>query len=205
MLEATNSTVEEKVNNIIEEVLNNVQELDLPVPLIDLTESQKLMDDVKIKDIIVDSIINNLDTLGYLDSVSKDDFKQILLGNLLLDTTTVEVIVNNINNVLYTKYWGCFSNLDDLTDHNIRQSYTDVFRTLDCTKIIDARGGKKIFFVLPSILKGFDFYVNGQKTELQNASVDLLLFDEFNRKIPYTLYYTEDGYNSASVVVEIRG
>ncbi len=202
VLNQDNATPSTRVNNIVNLLLENIRGLDIPIPIIELTESQKLYDDIKLKDYIVNVIINHITSLGYLNNVN--NFKSILLGLSRLDYNTINTINLNIGITLYTRHWGSFKEVTDLTDDYVRKSYKDKFKTLDCIKTVDARGGKKVFFALPMFNKEPKFYINSKLTKMNNTDISLRYFDDFGNEIKYLIYYSDEGFNSNSVLLEVR-
>jgi len=216
MLSNTNSTSSTRVNDITNAILNNVQELNIPVPIVSLTESQQLLSDDKLKSFIADTVISNLQSQGYLDKFSTDpdstdvlsinNFKNILLGIVVIDTLTISTINESVSTSLYARYWGSFNDINDLSDYSIKKGFQDYFKTPNCNKIISALGGKKIYVAMPTSFNNLTFTINGSVTTMEHISIDLLIFNSLGNKIPYTLYYTSDNnllFNSASVSVNI--
>lgn len=215
MIPSTDPTSSSRVDTMINSMLNNVQELNIPVPIVSLTESEQLLNDNKLESFIADSIINNLQSQGYLEGFSDSDtsvevlsinnFKNILLGITVIDTLTISTINSNVSSVLYHRYWGTFNNLDELTDYSIKKGFQDYFSSPNCSKIITALGGKRLYVVLPSSLKNIAFKINNNIYSMDSAPMDMLIFNDEGNKIPYTVYYTSDSslYNSSNVTVEI--
>ena len=76
---------ESRVDNIIQDFENNTTGLDIPFPLITLTESQKLMADSDLRNYLATETTDNLVDLGYMDNLSEEEiseFKDILLGKI---------------------------------------------------------------------------------------------------------------------------
>lgn len=215
MLDNTNSSSSTRVNSITNTILTNIQELNIPAPVIDLTESEQLLSDNDLKIYISNIVIDSLQTSGYLKGFDTDpnstltlsinNFRNILLGNTIIDVETINAINNNIPNILYARYWGSFSDLNNLTDYSIKKGFQDYFRTVNCTKIISALGGIGIYIVIPTVYKNLIFSINDVITTMESIPIDLLIFDKTNNKIPYTLYYTPDSslFNSTSVALKI--
>jgi hypothetical protein len=215
MLSNTNSTSSTRVNDITNTILNNVQELNIPVPIVSLTESQQLLSDDKLKSFIADTVISNLQSQGYLDKFSTDpdstdvlsinNFKNILLGIVVIDTLTISTINESVSTSLYARYWGSFNDINDLSDYSIKKGFQDYFKTPNCNKIISALGGKKIYVAMPTSFNNLTFTINGSVTTMEHISIDLLIFNSLGNKIPYTLYYTSDNnlFNSASVTCNV--
>lgn len=215
MLDNTNSSSSTRVNSMTNAILTNIQELNIPAPVIDLTESEQLLSDNDLKVYISNIVIDSLQTSGYLKGFDTDpnstltlsinNFRSILLGNSIIDVETINAINNNIPSILYARYWGSFSDLNNLTDYSIKKGFQDYFRTTNCTKIISALGGVRVYIAMPTVYKNLIFSINNVVTTLESTPIDLLIFDKTNNKIPYTLYYTSDStlFNSTSVTLKI--
>ena len=98
------------VGDIITEFENNTTGLDIPFPVIELTESQKLMSEEEIKDYIATETIANLEDLGYLDTLSEQEiaeFKEILLGGEISFELIDKINASAGNNYNY-RFWGTY-------------------------------------------------------------------------------------------------
>lgn len=211
MLESTDSTTADRINKIISELLENVKGVDIPTPIIEIEDVQTYYDDVKLRNWVVDQIMDNLNYLGYLVGIDQDYFKSILdrypsEDGPLLDYNTIQTINYNTGNVMYIRHWGSFINFEELTDYFVKDSFKDKFKTANCFKTIDARGGKRVFIALPSFINNSNtlFYINGIQKELSNTPISLHYFDSYNSEIPYSIYYSEEIFNSNSVQLEVR-
>lgn len=106
--------VEEPVNivgEIITEFEQHTQGVDLPFPVITLSESQSLLSREEIKDYIADETINNLANLGYMDGIDEDTFKEVLMSDnpeVNLSFDTMKKINENAGNKLMYRYWGTY-------------------------------------------------------------------------------------------------
>lgn len=96
--------------------------------------------------------------------------------------------------------------LAELTSFYIKDSYKDKYRTIPCTKFIDATHNQRIFFACPTRENDgkLKFYINSKRVLLKDFPIDLGFVDTHGNPIEYTVFYTETGYNSNSVVFEIR-
>ena len=123
MLLSSSSVNSAKINNITNSMLNNVQALNIPIPVMNLTQSQQLLNNNDLRNLIATNIIDSLQMKGYLkdfdtdpSSISKlslNYFKKILLGNVIIDDAIIDKIATNANGIsslLHTRYWGTFSN-----------------------------------------------------------------------------------------------
>jgi hypothetical protein len=90
-----------------------------------------------------------------------------------------------------------------LSTFYIRKSYKDKYKTIAATKTINARGGKHIFIALPKD-ESVEFYINGKLTTLLKYDTVIGYTDIRETQIPYLIYYTQDVFNSNSVIVEMR-
>ena len=198
---------QERVGGIISDFENNTTGLDIPFPIIELTESQSLMPDDTLRNYVAQQTINNLTNLGYLDGFTDEEieeFKEILLGEKEINFNMIDRINKNAGNSYNYRLWGTYSDLIDLTSFYIKKCYKDKYRTIPCTKLINATDNIKIFFACPSSEEELKFYINSKRTELNSFEIDLGYTDVYGNIIPYTVYYTENGFNSTSVLFEIK-
>lgn len=195
---------QEKINTITDTIIENTKGIDVPIPIIDITENLQFLNDTQLQDYVVDQTMNSLIYKGYLKSIDLDYFRKIMIGEEILDYNTINIVNSNIGNILYIRHWGTFTNVSDLTDFNIRESYEDKFKTIQTTKTLDARGGKKIFVAVPSIITNLKFLINSSEVIMNTLDINLRYFDVNNNLIDYTVYYTSTGYNSNSCLLEIR-
>ena len=106
--------VEEPINivgEIITEFEQHTQGVDIPFPVITLTESQELLSKEEIKDYIADETISNLTELGYMDGVDKDEFKEVLMSDdpqVTLSFATIDKIDKSAGNRFMYRYWGTY-------------------------------------------------------------------------------------------------
>ena len=215
MLPTTNSNSSTRVNTITKSMLDNLQELSVPITIVDLTPSQQLLSDDKLKVLIADNITNDLINKGYLNGFSTDpkstdilsinNFKNILLGITVIDTQTIATINNNIQGVLYARYWGSFSDVNTLDDYTIRKGFQDYSKIPDCTKIISALGGKGIYMAIPTTSKELVFSIDGVILQMLHMPMNLKVPNTENDYIDYTVYYTDENtrFNSASTSLKI--
>lgn len=198
---------QERVGRIITDFEKNTTGVDIPFPIIELSESQSLMPDEALRNYVAQQTISNLTNLGYLDGFSNEDiedFKEILLGEKEINFNTINRINNNAGNSYSYKFWGTYDSLIDLTDFYIKKCYKDKYRTIPCTKLINATDNAKIFFACPKSEENIKFYVNSKRTELKSFDIDLGYVNNYGNNIPYTVYYTETGFNSTSVLFEVK-
>ena len=211
---------QEKIKDIINDFENNTSGLDIPFPIIDLTESQALLSDAALRDYVATQTIANLTNLGYMDGVNLEDFKNILLGKEPIDFNMIERINKNAGDTFSYRYWGTFNDLTELTDFYIKKCYKDKYRTIPCTKIINAMGNTKLFFACPVSETDMNFYINSKRVavvdnldqteEYKGKSVigyfdiSLNYYDIYGNPVLYRVYYTNLGYNSTGVLFEIK-
>lgn len=113
---ATNAVpeVEEPANivgEIITEFEQHTQGVDIPFPVITLTESQQLQSREEIKEYIADETINNLKDLGYMDGVDESELKKVLLSDdpeVTLSFATINTLNKNAGNTFMYRYWGTY-------------------------------------------------------------------------------------------------
>ena len=275
---------QQKINEIISDFEKNTSGLDIPFPIIELTESQSLMNDELLRNYVATETISNLTNLGYMDDVDKDEFKQILLGEEPINFNIINQINNNAGSSYNYRLWGTFGgygneslyawaheaevvftktfevkegtrlfnsdyspysgdafaikklengkfvvvyitdpstsefveaermqpldivadDLIELTDFYIKKCYKDKYRTIPCTKLINAKNNAKIFFACPVKEQDLRFYINSKRTELPSFEMTLGYTDVYGNLIKYLVYYTEVGFNSTSVLFEVK-
>ena len=271
------------VGNIIKEFENNTTGLDIPFPIIELTESQKLMSEDAIKEYVATETIANLQDLGYLDNLTEEEikeFKEILIGGEI-SFELINKINKSAGNKFNYRFWGTYgasneplyawnyedkviytktktasnysrlynsdyspymlnsfkvlkdeaekyhiyyvedednmfemercedkdvnSNaLSQLTDYFINKGFKDRYRTLPCTKMISATKNARLYFACPQTESNIKFYINSKRVELDFFPIDLGYTTNLGTKIIYNVYFTTTGYNSNSVMLEIR-
>ena len=94
--------------------------------------------------------------------------------------------------------------LAELTSFYIKKSYKDKFRTIPCTKLINATNNQRLFFACPKKEGNLTFYINSKRIELPSFEIDLGYVDIYGSPIMYNVYYTVSGYNSNSVLFEVK-
>ena len=198
------SESQKQVNQIITDFENNTSGLNIPFPIIELTESQALMSEPLLRDYVANQTIANLTNLGYLEGVDKEKLKEILLGEEPIDFNIIEQINKNAGNSYNYRLWGTYNDLTELTSFYVKKSYKDKYRTSPCTKLINATDNIKIFFACPASEEDLRFYINSKRIELPNFKVQLGYTDAYGNPIEYVVYYTESGYNSTSVLFEVK-
>ena len=198
------SESQKQVNQIITDFENNTSGLNIPFPIIELTESQALMSEPLLRDYVANQTIANLTNLGYLEGVDKEKLKEILLGEEPIDFNIIEQINKNAGNSYNYRLWGTYNDLTELTSFYVKKSYKDKYRTIPCTKLINATDNIKIFFACPASEEDLRFYINSKRIELPNFKIQLGYTDAYGNPIEYVVYYTESGYNSTSVLFEVK-
>lgn len=212
---------QEKVKDIITDFENNTSGLNIPFPIIDLSESQALMSDSELRNYIANQTIANLTNLGYMDGVDLEEFKNILLGVTPIDFNIIDKINRNAGDTYSYRFWGTFNDLTELTEFVIKKSYKDKFRTIPCTKIISAVRNAKVYFACPASEDDLRFYINSKRIEVvENLDqkedeykgksvigyfpINLGYKDVYGNPITYNVYYTNTGYNSTGVLFEVK-
>lgn len=208
---------QQRVIEIIEDFTERTEGIDLPFPIITLDESQVLLSDVALKEYVANQTIANLTNLGYLKNMSKEEvekFKDTLVSEeeTTLPFTIINKIKSNVGLAYNYKYWGTYDDLINLTSFNIRNSYKDKYRTIPCTKLINASKDAKIFFACPRAENDLRFYINSKRVEVGDQDsalmgtfeIDLGHIDSSGNRIPYSVYYTKIGYNSNSILFEVK-
>ena len=99
---------ENRIDNIITEFENNTTGLDIPFPIVELDESQKLLPDDELKDLLADETIKNLEELGYMDDVDTEEFKKILEGEVPIDFGIISKINANAGDKFNYRFWGTY-------------------------------------------------------------------------------------------------
>lgn len=94
--------------------------------------------------------------------------------------------------------------LAELTSFAIKKSYKDFYRTIPCTKIINATNNQRIYFVCPKREGELVFYINSKRALLPSFEIDLGDKDALGNPIIYNVFYTNTGYNSNSVLFEVK-
>lgn len=194
----------ERVNSIIQDFENNTTGLDIPFPIIPLTEAQSILPDNKLKEFVASKVIDNLTDLGYMDGVNRDELTQILLGDEPINFSLIDRINKNAGDFLFFRLWGTFETPIELSDFFIKKAYKDKFKTISCTKIISALGNKRIFFSCPKKEEDLRFYINSQRTPLESFDINLGYTNVLKEPVMYTVYYTSKGFNSSGVLFEVK-
>ena len=94
--------------------------------------------------------------------------------------------------------------LAELTSFEIKKSYKDKYRTIPCTKLVNATNNRRIYFACPKREDSLTFYINTKRVVLPSFDIDLGYIDVYGNPIMYTVYYTTTGYNSNSVLFEVK-
>lgn len=265
----------DRVTPILDDFENNTSGLDIPFPLIELTDEQNLMPENELRDYIADQTIENLTELGYMDGIDPNDLKNVLLGEEA-NFALINQLNKNAGNISNYRFWGTFGpsnealyawvsgenvvytktpqigeytrfyndnyspyagtdfrvkqNLNQsysvyygdeeaqrdekldvnsnalvqLTSFYINDSFKDRYKTIPCTKLISALKNARIFFACPKKEDDIKFYINSKRVILDSFPIDLGYKDIYGNTIPYLVYYTSTGYNSNSVLFEVR-
>lgn len=137
--------------------------------------------------------------------LSSKDLKKMLMGEVLFDSVAATKIKKTIGEELKIRHWGTFTSEDDLLSWIITQGFMDKYRTVNATKRMSVRSGKRIFIALPASEKRVKFYINSERVIMNELEMDEIgYFTPNNKPIPYIIYYTTEGYNANNVLVEMR-
>lgn len=137
--------------------------------------------------------------------LSSKDLKKMLMGEVLFDSVAATKIKKTIGEELKIRHWGTFTSEDDLLSWIITQGFMDKYRTVNATKRMSVRSGKRIFIALPASEKRVKFYINSERVIMNELEMDEIgYFTPNNKPIPYIIYYTMEGYNANNVLVEMR-
>ena len=102
------SETENRINEIFQEFENNTTGLDIPFPIIELTEEEELLPTGELKDYVATETIANLTELGYMENVDTDTFKEILIGKTPINFDIINQINANAGDKLNYRYWGIY-------------------------------------------------------------------------------------------------
>ncbi len=137
--------------------------------------------------------------------LSSNSLKEILLGNTAFDSVASSKIKKAVGDELKIRHWGTFTTEDELLSFIITQGFSEKYRTVNTTKRMTVRNGKRIFVALPYSEKKVKFYINSERVIMNEVEMDDLgYFTATGKPIPYNIYYTTNGYNSNNVLVELR-
>ena len=210
---------QQKINDVIKDFENNTTGLNIPFPVLTLNETQSLYTPKDLRDYLADQTIKNLEDLDYLEGVDKDKFKEILLGEEKIDFNIINQINENTGSSMSFRLWGTYSDLIELTSFYIKKSFKDKYRNIPCTKLINATDNIKLFFCCPAKEEDLRFYINSNRIEVTedvdifNESNKLMILktpitldytDMYGVPLPYSLYCTNKGFNSTSVLFEVK-
>ena len=179
----------------------------------DLTEKCYVYDSEVVDNAPESSIIKVLKPDGTVISateakktmLSSKDLKKMLMGEVLFDSVAATKIKKTIGEELKIRHWGTFTSEDDLLSWVITQGFMDKYRTVNATKRMSVRSGKRIFVALPASEKRVKFYINSERVIMNELEMDEIgYFTPNNKPIPYIIYYTTEGYNANNVLVEMR-
>ena len=104
-----------RVGEVFQEFENNTTGLDIPFPVIELTESQMLYPEEKLKDYLATETISNLADLGYLTYLSEEEIEElrdILLGNQPINFALINKINEAAGEKLNYRFWGTYGSTD---------------------------------------------------------------------------------------------
>lgn len=195
--------IDKEVNNILQEFLNNTSEVDIPLPLIELNESEKLYTAEELRNLLADIVISDLESRGYLQGV--DNFKAVLLGEVELTFEQVNIINHNTGLILYPRFWGVYNTPNELTYFYITEQFRDMYKTPDFMKLVSAKKGQHIFVAFPTFEKNLKIFINSYLQSMEIIEdMDLGIRDKSGNIIKYNVYVSPNGYNSNSNLLEVR-
>jgi hypothetical protein len=208
--------------------------VDIPIPQITLSDSDAVKPADELKNDIANIVVEDLIKRGYVydpDSVttnsskafisgkgeilssketranvlSATDLKEMLVGNKPFDAVSIKKLKQGTGSTIHVRHWGTFSNIDDLTTYIVSRGFTDKYKTVNTVKRLSVPSGKRIYVALPTSETNVKFYINSERVNMSYVEVDGLgYFDSRKHLIPYTIYYTPEGYNSSNVTLELR-
>ena len=104
---------ENRLNEIFTGFENNTTGLDIPFPIIELSEEQKLLPMNELRDYVATETVANLTELGYMEGVDPDLFQSILIGKTPIDFDVINQINANAGDKLNYRYWGIYGATGD--------------------------------------------------------------------------------------------
>ena len=99
---------ESRINEILQEFENNTTGLDIPFPIVELTEEQELLPMDELRDFVATETIANLTELGYMEDVNTTTFKEILIGKTPINFDIINQINANAGDKFNYRYWGTY-------------------------------------------------------------------------------------------------
>ena len=194
---------EAKVKDIIDDILDRTKDVDIPIPVIQLSDSQKLLNDVDLSKLIADLIVTDLSDKGYLTGI--DNFEDILLGKTAMSFSTINKLNANAGLVMYSRFWGVFSDPTELTDFYITDQFRDMYRTPEFTRLVSAKKSQRIFVAYPTSEDDLRIFINGTLESMEvMTDIDLGVRNKNGGIILYNVYLSPKGYNSNSNILEVR-
>ena len=195
--------IEKRVDRIIQDILYNTAGLDLPIPNIYLTESEKLYNDPELKKLIVNRIMRELEEKGYITGIN--NFDKVLLGEQPVTYEIINTINANRGTVISSRYWGAFNDPIELTEFFIRDQFRDTYMTPECTRLVRAVRGQRIYLAYPIYERDLKFIINGEMLNMDVIpDMNLGVKDNNGNTILYNIYLSPKGYNGNSNIVEVR-
>lgn len=195
--------IDTRVNDILQDFINNTNEIDIPLPIINLTPSEQLYTDRELRLLLANMVMTDLTNKGYLEGIT--NFKDILLGESQLTFEQINQINKNTGLIMYTRFWGSFNTTDELTDFYITTQFRDMYKTPDFTKLVNARKGQHIFVAFPAFEQNLRIFINSVFQDMDIIpEMNLHITDKTGNLIPYNVYVSKTGYNSNSNILEVR-
>ena len=212
--------------DIVGEIIDRIpEEVDIPIPEINLTEEDLYKDRSEVVDKIIEDITNNLVYRGYVTNntssdesgtaiaedgtvkVTSEKMTELLAGKAGFSSQLSKVLNNTVGDSIKVRHWGTFTTYDDLSSFNINTSYADKYKTVNAMKSLTCRG-QRVFVALPASETDVKFYINSERSTDMETHVmdvdDLGYTDNHGRPIPYVIYYSTEYYDTVNLTLEMR-
>ena len=212
--------------DIVGEIIDRIpEEVDIPIPEINLTEEDLYKDRSEVVDKIIEDITNNLVYRGYVTNntssdesgtaiaedgtvkVTSEKMTELLAGKAGFSSQLSKVLNNTVGDSIKVRHWGTFTTYDDLSSFNINTSYVDKYKTVNAMKSLTCRG-QRVFVALPASETDVKFYINSERSTDMETHVmdvdDLGYTDNHGRPIPYVIYYSTEYYDTVNLTLEMR-
>lgn len=212
--------------DIVGEILDRIpEEVDIPIPEINLTEEDLYKDRSEVVDKIIENITEDLIYRGYVTTntsedesgtaiaedgtvkVTADTMTELLAGKIGFSSQLSKVLKNTAGDSIKVRHWGTFTTYDDLSSFNINTSYADKYKTVNAMKSLTCRG-QRVFVALPASETDIKFYINSERSTDMETHVmdvdDLGYTDSHGRPIPYVIYYSTEYYDTVNLTLEMR-
>lgn len=216
--------------SIVDNIVATIpEEVDIPIKDVPLEEDDLQKEHEELVEKIIDGIVNDLVDKGYVynekargseiykgadivvidgtQKLSAGKLKKLLKGEETFTMQEISIMKKVAGETVKTRHWGTFSSFDDLTSFRINEGYADKYKTLNAIKSMSCFG-QRIFVALPSSEENVIFKINSARCyELERNTMeisDIGYYDKSGHAIPYTIYYTNDIYDSVNLMLEMR-